>query len=208
MIEIRNLFPTPIGISRLPRDFTPIEKNIFMNLKMDNNVNNLVSVNTQVLDLPELADLKLIVENSLKEYFDTIYKPREGIEIYLTQSWVNYTQPGMSHHVHEHTNSIVSGVLYIQTYGNRDNIRFLRAKYKMIDITSRELNEFNSRSTQMSVSAKDLIFFPSDTVHQVGKVVDGTTRVSLAFNSFIKGKIGEAEQMTELYLGDNLGKSI
>ncbi len=208
MIEIRNLFPTPVGLTRLPRDFTSVERNILMNLKTDSNVNNLVSVNTQVLDIPELSELKNLVENSLKEYFDTIYKPREGIEIYLTQSWVNYTQPGMSHHVHEHTNSIVSGVMYIQTYGNRDNIRFLRAKYKMIDITPRELNEFNSRSTQMSVSSKDLIFFPSDTVHQVGKLVDGTTRVSLAFNSFVRGRLGESEQMTELYLGDNLGKSI
>ncbi len=208
MIEIRNLFPTPVGLTRLPRDFTPAEKNVLMNLKMDTNVHNLVSVNTRVLDIPELSELKSLVENSLKEYFDTIYKPREGIEIYLTQSWVNYTQPGMSHHVHEHTNSIVSGVLYIQTYGNRDNIRFLRAKYKMIDITPRELNEFNSRSTQMSVASKDLIFFPSDTVHQVGKVIDGTTRISLAFNSFVRGKVGEAEQMTELHLGDNLDKSI
>jgi hypothetical protein len=43
--------------------------------------------------------------------------------------------------------------------------------------------------------------FPSSLTHGVENVVADDTRVSLAFNSFIKGTFGDKESLTELKNG-------
>ena len=42
--------------------------------------------------------------------------------------------------------------------------------------------------------------FPSSTTHEVEIKKGSNTRVSLAFNTFYKGKIGANEDLTELVL--------
>ena len=41
--------------------------------------------------------------------------PKEELDFYITQSWINITKPDEFHHEHFHTNSIISGVFYIST---------------------------------------------------------------------------------------------
>ena len=48
------------------------------------------------------------------------------------------------------------------------------------------------------VGTNDLVLFPSNLVHMVEKVV-GKERISLSFNTFLKG-IGENKELTGLHL--------
>jgi uncharacterized protein (TIGR02466 family) len=202
-MEVQSIFPTPIGIFKLPRELSQEEKNILLNQEVRKNVHNLVSVNSKILELPELEDLKSFCLESLNEYFNTIYNPKEPIEIYITQSWLNYTKENESHHSHEHSNSLISGVFYVQVDKERgDCIQFLKNRYQTLMIPTKQLNQFNSELIDVFVDELELVFFPSHIAHQVKSIKGDTTRISLAFNSFIKGKLGDEEGLTELYLGD------
>ena len=45
-----------------------------------------------------------------------------------------------------------------------------------------------------------IIIFPSNLKHSVNKIIEDKTRISLSFNSFVKGRIGNKEDLTEVKL--------
>ena len=63
------------------------------------------------------------------------------------------------------------------------------------------IRDRNSDTWFFPVKTGDLIMFPSSTTHQVETKQGNNTRISLAFNTFISGLIGEPECLNELNLG-------
>jgi hypothetical protein len=59
---------------------------------------------------------------------------------------------------------------------------------------------WNSETWWFPVERGKLIMFPSSTTHEVKVKKGSNTRVSLAFNTFYKGKIGADKDLTELFL--------
>lgn len=58
------------------------------------NVNNLASVDSQVLDLPSLRDFRSAIEGCIDAVNERVY----GVAgIRITQSWANRMAPGMRH---------------------------------------------------------------------------------------------------------------
>ena len=119
---------------------------------------------------------------------------------FITQSWLNYTEPGQSHHKHAHPNSVISGVLYINADQNTDKIFFFRQIFEQIKPAIRETNVFNSESWNAPVKTGQVVLFPSHLLHMVETKEGDNTRVSLAFNTFLKGVIGEEIDLAELKL--------
>jgi uncharacterized protein (TIGR02466 family) len=124
------------------------------------------------------------------------------VSLYLTQSWANYTEVGQFHHKHSHPNSVVSGVFYPQADRAVDKIYFYKDGYERIKIPAAEFNPYNSESWWFEVGAGDLILFPSHLTHMVETKVGDNTRISIAFNTFLKGYIGSDESLTGLHLGE------
>jgi hypothetical protein len=56
----------------------------------------------------------------------------------------------------------------------------------------------NSDSWWFNVKTGGIVMFPSSLTHHVESVVADNVRVSLAFNSFIKGTFGNSQALTEL----------
>ncbi len=52
------------------------------------------------------------------------YNNPNNITPYITQSWLNYTETNQYHHKHQHPNSLVSGVFYINCDDKFDKIKF------------------------------------------------------------------------------------
>lgn len=52
----------------------------------------------------------------------------------------------------------------------------------------------------MPVKEGMIIIFPSNLKHSVDKVKEDKTRISLSFNSFVKGSLGDKENLTEVKL--------
>ena len=190
-MDIYNLFPTAVGKSE--RHLTDTEKKFFEELKNTDrvkNAGNSFTKNIHVLDNPILKDLKIDLTNILNNYFQKVIEPIDGIETYITISWVNYTEQGEYHHEHSHPNSIFSGVYYIDA-DETDKITFTNPKFLpfTLDIQSTNFNQWNSKSWWLPTPSNTVFIFPSSFGHRVEPTTNKNTRVSLSFNTFIKGNL-------------------
>ncbi len=197
---INNLFPIPVAFFKLGRDLTEPELSFIKGQEHYKNIGNTTSKDRKILKSKELTELREFVEDSMLEYFKSIHAPKFDVSLYLTQSWANYTQKGQFHHKHAHPNSIVSGVFYPQADKAIDRIYFYKNDYEQIEVPVAEYNPYNSKSWWFEVGAGDLILFPSGLTHMVETKEDDNTRISIAFNTFVKGYIGSDENLTGLNL--------
>jgi len=201
---VHQLFPAPVAFSKLPRKYTDAEMAFIKNceLNITKNTGNTTSVDRYVLNDPVMADLKSFVQVYINHFMENIESPYNPVEVYITQSWLNFTQPGEYHHKHEHPNSYLSGVLYINADPEKDKIFFYKSGYKTIRLPTERFNQFNSDSWWFTVGTCDLVLFPSYLTHMVEQTKSTDTRISLSFNTFLKGYIGEEHSLTALHTGD------
>jgi uncharacterized protein (TIGR02466 family) len=200
--EISGVFPTPVYISYMDRPFTKEEMQIFENAEKVTvpNAGNITSANNYILNEPGLEDIRDILTAHVTEYIKRIHAPKYPMVPYITQSWSNYTKENQFHHSHEHPNSFISGVLYISANEAHDKITFQKKGYQQIKPVPTEWNWYNSDSWFYTVKTGMVILFPSGTTHMVENKGGDNTRISLAFNTFFKGTMGENAQLTELIL--------
>ena len=200
---VNQLFPTPLSFTKIPRKYTDEEVAFIQKCSQNvtKNTGNTTSVDRYVLDEPVMADLKAFIQFYVNHFMESVEAPYNPVEAYITQSWLNYTQPGEYHHKHEHPNSYLSGVLYINADPEKDKIYFYKNGYKRISLPTNNYNPFNSESWWFSVGTCDLVIFPSYLTHMVEQTVSADTRISLSFNTFLKGYIGEEASLTSLHAG-------
>ena len=194
-----SLFPTAVTFFKYD-GITKKETKFLVEQQTRGNIGNTTSIDNNILENKEMKKLKQFIEKSLKEYFKNIYVPKNDVEPYITQSWCNYTKESQFHHKHSHPNSFISGVFYIQADKTKDKIYFYKEGYQQIKIPAKEYNTFNSESWWFETGTNDLVIFPSNLSHMVEKVV-GKERISLSFNTFLKGYIGEDIELTGLHIG-------
>jgi uncharacterized protein (TIGR02466 family) len=197
---IDNLFPTPIGRFELPDSITKKEFEYIAALPRCDNQGNETSTNNYLLREPELKRLSSICEQAAHDFFQKVYAPKNIINLYMTQSWANYTQPNRHHHKHLHDNSIISGVLYVSTDEATDRIYFYKDKQTHWHIPSDNYNPWNSEQWWYPVKSNTLLLFPSYLTHMVLPKQTPGTRISISFNSFFKGMIGDQELLSKLIL--------
>ena len=205
MIEstINSIFPTAIYMSKLNRKLTTLELKFVEKNKKDvyKNKGNITSNNNYILNEKPFLNIKKELDLRVKDYFEKIISPTDTITPYITQSWLNYTETNQFHHKHEHPNSLVSGVFYINCHEELDKIKFFKKDiYQMIKPETKDWNLWNSETWWFPVKTGDIIMFPSSLTHMVETKEGNNTRISLAFNVFIKGKIGSNKNLTELVL--------
>ena len=199
---INSIFPTPIYISKLNRDFTPLELKFVDKSKKNftKNDGNITSKNNYILNEKPFENIKKELDLRVKDYFEKVISSTDKITPYITQSWLNYTETNQFHHKHAHPNSLVSGVFYINCHEELDKIKFFDDKYKTIKLETKDWNLFNSETWWFTVKTGDIIMFPSSLTHMVETKEGTNTRISLAFNVFVKGTLGENTRLTELIL--------
>jgi uncharacterized protein (TIGR02466 family) len=147
-----------------------------------------------------MAEIREHYQFYLNYYMQHVYAPRNPVEVYITQSWMNYTKTGQYHHKHAHPNSWISGCIYVNTDREKDRITFYNDKYNRIDLPTENYNAFNSSSWWFSVGTGDVVIFPSYLTHMVEQTTSNDTRVSIAINTFLKGYIGDEHSLTGLHL--------
>lgn len=197
---IHNLFPTPVGIYKLDRDLTDDELDFIKGQDTRPNMGNVTSKDNTILRNTELTNLRDFIETKVSEYFAMIHNPKHDVSLRVTQSWCNYTEPGQYHHKHAHPNSFVSGVFYPQANRETDKIYFYRDGFQQIKFPPSEWNVWNSESWWFEVGTGDLILFPSSLTHMVETVKGEQTRISLSFNTFPVGVVGDEIDLTGLKL--------
>jgi uncharacterized protein (TIGR02466 family) len=200
---IHGLFPTPVMFGEMGRPYTKEELTFFkqQQSKTVKNNGNVNTADTYILNQPVMADIKKVLDEYVTEYYNNIMCVKDKVKPYITQSWINYTKPGEYHHRHAHPNSLVSGVLYLDSNKDKDKIMFYSSDaYKRIKPDIATWNLYNSESWWFPVGTGNLVMFPSELQHMVEQKEGKNLRTSLAFNTFIRGDIGNTGELTELKL--------
>jgi uncharacterized protein (TIGR02466 family) len=200
---IHQLFPEPVYVSKLERTLTKEELEIVNEYKKKTykNEGNLTSLDTYVLENKTLKNLKADLNKKIIEYFNEVVCPKNSIIPYITQSWINYTETNQFHHNHSHSNSYISGIFYVNADKEKDQIKFFKPDYyQKIQLDVIKYNPFNSTGWRCSVQTGDVLLFPSNLTHGVTYKKGTNTRISLSFNVFLKGTIGNKKQLSELIL--------
>jgi uncharacterized protein (TIGR02466 family) len=195
---IHNLFPTPVAIYKLDRKLMEEELVFIKGQETRPNMGNVTSIDNTILQNHSMTKLRDFIESNVSEYFKTVYSPKHDVSLRITQSWINYTEPGQYHHKHAHPNSFVSGVFYPQANRETDKIYFYRDGFQQIKFPPNNWNVWNSESWWFEVGTGDLVLFPSSLTHMVETVKGEDTRISLSFNTFPVGLVGEEMDLTGL----------
>ena len=200
---INQLFPEPLYFSKLERALTKKELKTIDAYKAKTHKieGSITSNDNYVLENKTLKNLKKDLNKKVINYFNEVVCTSNSIIPYITQSWISYTETNQFHHQHAHSNSYISGVFYIDAQKGVDSITFYKPNAnETIRLNVAKYNPFNSASCLFPVETGNIFLFPSFLIHGVNKKKGTNTRTSLSFNVFIKGKIGDKSNLTELIL--------
>jgi len=181
---------------------TPIYKNkINVNVKFLNYIKQLeyhkmvssgvISNTNYVLELAQLLDLKQLITQEINIFLKN-YLCFKNINFKILTSWVIKHAKGDYSHLHMHTNSLFSGVLYLQVNKNSGDIIFVDKKQSPlypseIFLEVEENNLYNARFFQITPQNNEIIIFPSYLHHEVTPNKTNEDRYVLSFNIFPSG---------------------
>lgn len=200
--EVRPLFSEPFFRASIADVITEKQVLFLKNLKMIKNQTNLISDNLYIFNAPELKSIKVAVQEALDIYAREVM----GIpqKLYVTQSWSLINPPGVGMHGHSHSNSVVSGSLYYCDMPEPVSgmIFDKYSAYQQLQLIpgGGKVNIYNTTKNLIQPKKHDLILFSSSLVHYVEPNLSQLPRYSIAFNTFIKGKLGDYRDVSELTL--------
>jgi uncharacterized protein (TIGR02466 family) len=198
--KLLSLFPTAVLQGDLGRSITKTEIDFIKGLDKDKNIGNKTSHNRYILKEKVLSKLQKDLYKTISEYANSVITASDEINFVITQSWVSYTENGEFHHSHNHPNSYLSGILYIDTV-ETDTITFDNPRVNQIQIYPTSYNIFNSNSWTLPTKVGEILIFPSHVFHMVENRESGEdTRISLPFNIMPRGVLGSYQDINELVL--------
>lgn len=200
--QVIEAWPTPIGHYFLNRDITDKEKDAALTFtqNLQRNQANSHSVSVEVLEHPDMAEIKTFCIESVKSFCKHILNIVDTVEPYISISWINITEKGEGHHKHSHPNSVISGVFYMNASSELDSLVFYKPEYRRLHYCNGNTTKYNQDVFQMPVHSGDLVIFDSSIEHSVLPTTGDHIRMSLSFNTFLKGTIGTKETLTYLDL--------
>lgn len=154
-----------------------------------------------ILNLSNLSNFRNSILLCSKMYFRDILRISDNLELEITTSWANKHKQGDKCDSHIHENALYSGVAYLQTTPDSGQIMFeTPRRYDTIRLESVEYNIYNGRELSLVPKNNDIFLFPSVLPHRVTKNESTIDRYSVAFNFFVKGKMGVGTQYLNLDL--------
>ncbi len=159
---------------------------------------NRQSEETFILDKPELANITAWIESKIAKYVKEIMNSNDTLVI--TQSWLNKSGKGESHHEHVHPNSMISGVWFPYIHEQLPPIQFRNNRQRDVSLEAVKFNTFNSATFMLPMKKGELLLFPSNLTHSVPVNQSEEERISLSFNTWPKGNMGDKTSLTYLPL--------
>ena len=221
MHKVTNIFPTPVYVTKRETELTSSEMEDIKDLtekekwREETGAMGQTSAeekkflvhrtkeHTYIFDT-KLDSLKKFCEEHIDTYVNEVISPKNPeLDFYITQSWLNWLQPGRMHPIHSHLNSIISGIFYVSTVEG-DAVQFYdintNAKTR-INIEPGKTNFWNVSQQSLDITNNVLLLFPSWLGHGVKQNISKiSNRLSISFNVFVKGTIGEYYNLNALHL--------
>ena len=198
--DIQPLFATPYLRANISDAISAEQIEHIKNLKMIKNRDNLISEDLYIFDHPELKSVSDAVQEALDAYATEVMGISQ--KLYVTQSWALANPPGAGMHAHSHSNSLVSGSLYYCSMPLPiSRVIFDRhTSYQRLELNPGrdKQNLYNTPVNVITPEAGEVLLFPSEVNHMVERNGAQETRCVIAFNAFIKGKLGDYRDVSEL----------
>jgi uncharacterized protein (TIGR02466 family) len=160
-----------------------------------------LSSDKNILSLEGLQDLRKMLMIKVYEFTRSILHIDSRIDWQITTSWAVRHKPNDIAVNHFHTNSIFSGVLFLEIPPNSGILRFRKHPTQPMVTTStitldiepyNDLNMANMQHWDVYCKPGKLVMFPSHLYHSVTKNASDQDRLTLAFNLWPKGPLGSA----------------
>ena len=133
----------------------------------------------------ELSKLMDHIKHNIQKCYDDLNVRKKYYNSEITY-WININAFGHTNNKHIHSNSILSGCVYIQVPKDSGNIIFhpnLANEYFFKSFTACD-NDITSSQTNFFPEEKKVIIFPSFLPHSVSQNNSNEDRISIAFNFF------------------------
>ena len=200
--EVYAMFAEPYFRASIAGSIGPQQIEFIRNLKMVRNTENLISENLYIFEEPELKSVKDAVQEVLDIYAREVMCISQ--QLYVTQSWSLICEPNVGMHGHSHSNSVLSGSLYYcELPSPPAGMVFTRhVSYQQLDLPPdpARRNIYNSPINRVIPKQNDVFLFSSRLTHMVEQNPSAQPRHSIAFNTFVRGKLGNYRAVTELVL--------
>lgn len=197
-------FPSIIAVTKLQNDINEIWKdidNIEFSETTGDDATGFVSIKMRLLnDYPEIRNL------ILQEFYD--FKNNvlhlDTTDFNITTSWMTLTPPNGFCQIHNHRNSVYSGVIYQKPNidANSGNL-ILQAPVNSTMLINKptEYNILNSDMLTIEPDENLLVFFPSYLHHKISKHTGLENRYSIAMNFFPTGDLTHGDSSIALEAG-------
>lgn len=200
--RVHQLWSKPIYENYIPVNDDWITLAKVENYKRTDSNNGDITKDYYILN--KLPNLKNEIQNHCNIFLEKYLKVKKNTEFYITNSWMLKHNPNDFAQNHYHTNSLLSGVYYLDVPENSGDFVFLRNEQlthifpPAFNIEFDEDTSVNCQNYKIKTEAGKIIIFPSQMYHGVLENLSDKCRYSLAFNFYAKGKVGRDECQLEL----------
>ena len=185
--QVYPLFSRPVYQSNI--DVSSFDAN---DVEWARNYTNSISKSQNVLADEKYKKLLGEISIELNEFFYGLMSAKKEVELYITESWFNKTIKGESHHRHWHPNSLYSAIVYLTGKEGTGTTTFITSAYDTIEYDMEQPNIYNSRSWNFAPKIGDILIFPSNVEHLVDQYNEDEPRITLSFNTFVRGQINNS----------------
>ena len=186
-VTIDHVFPTPIYKSRVNVDNLFIDDVECVSNGPDHLV--LLSKTDDLLEEERFSFLKNQIDHHVRHFYHDVLGYAQEVYPSMTTSWLVKSLPGQESEWHCHGNSVISGVVYLNSFEDCGNILFKEELQMMKPLHPpiQSNNIFNTRMCFFTPQRGLILLFPSTLFHKVDKNRSNYERISIAFNYFLKG---------------------
>jgi uncharacterized protein (TIGR02466 family) len=140
------------------------------------------------------------INEQLKKVCEDVMYSKYASELKVCLMWCNKSEYMQWHHAHSHPCSILSGIIYISgtsgsTWFSKENPYALPKIFypsKNIDIN----NQYFESIYKHKPKKQTMIIFPSSMIHSVDENMNKEeSRITISFNSFFNGTVGNPNKL-------------
>jgi uncharacterized protein (TIGR02466 family) len=186
-----NLFATPVQLIDIENDdvcdFFANFIETLVNDSMEFSKFSSITTKDNLYEYEEFSPLVTLIKNQMNEYSRNVIGLSDDV-LFLSAMWSNIRNSGTKHHVHQHPNSYLSGVLYLKVPESSQvgNIFFVdpRQAKNMMYGKYDKVTSMSERTWWYTPKKGAMILFPSWLEHGTDDFYSETDekRISVSFN--------------------------
>jgi uncharacterized protein (TIGR02466 family) len=195
--SIQSLFSIPVFVGDIsvdPGEADFVRHLPFLPLK---NKTAAMTASKHILDMEPLGRLKSAIDQKVQSYVKSTFSPQESIQFVMTTSWATRHKTGDWANAHDHSNSLVSGIVYLDVDQDSGDLVFDKIienlGLRLLHIDPYKYTPFNSPNWGLTPTTNQIVIFPSNLPHRATTNNSTIDRHCIAFNYFVKGTLGQGE---------------